>query len=237
MTTVCGIDGCRTGWIGVLLPETGAPTVLVTPALDALLGHPAAPSVIAIDMPIGLPERVGPGGRGPERHARAVLGPRQSSVFSIPSRAAVMAADYGEACRLALETSEPPRKVSRQAFGLFPKIRALDGLMTPDLEDRIFESHPELAFRQLNGGAPMSLPKKVKNVAHPPGLDERRALLVRHGYSPALLERPPRGAGMDDLLDAAVLALVARRIHRGEAECFPPVPDRDGRGLRMAIFA
>lgn len=237
MTTVCGIDGCRGGWIGVLLPETGAPTVLVTPALDALLSHPAAPSVIAIDMPIGLPERVGPGGRGPERHARAVLGARQSSVFSIPARAAVMAEDYGEACRLALETSEPPRKVSRQAFGLFPKIRALDGLMTPDLEDRIFESHPELAFRQLNGGAPMSLPKKVKNVAHPPGLDERRALLVRHGYSPAFLERSPRGAGMDDLLDAAVLALVARRIHRGEAECFPPAPGCDGRGLRMAIFA
>ena len=148
-----------------------------------------------------------------------------------------MAADYGEACRLALETSEPPRKVSRQAFGLFPKIRVLDSLMTPDLEDRIFESHPELAFRQFNGGAPMSLPKKVKNVPHPPGLDERRALLVRHGYPPAFLERPPRGAGMDDLLDAAVLALVARRIASGEAECFPPVPDRDGRGLRMAIFA
>ncbi len=36
---------------------------------------------------------------------------------------------------------------------------------------------------------------------------------------------------------AAVLALVARRIASGEAECFPPVPDRDGRGLRMAIFA
>lgn len=237
MTLVLGIDGCRTGWIGVLLPNTGAPLAIVTPTLDALLGHPAAPSVIAIDMPIGLPERVGPGGRGPERHARAVLGARQSSVFSIPSRAAVMAEDYGEACRLALETSEPPRKVSRQAFGLFPKIRALDALMTPDLEDRIFESHPELAFRQLNGGAPMGLPKKVKNVAHAPGLDERRALLVRHGYSPAFLERPPRGAGMDDLLDAAVLALVARRIASGEAECFPPVPDRDGRGLRMAIFA
>jgi predicted RNase H-like nuclease len=237
VTTVCGVDGCRGGWIGVLLPGTAAPVAIVTPTLDVLLSHPAAPSVIAIDTPIGLPERVGPGGRGPERHARAVLCPRQSSVFSIPARAAVMAEDYREAGRLALETSKPPRKVSRQAFGLFPKIRALDALMTPDLEDRIFESHPELAFRQLNGGAPMSLPKKVKNVAHPPGLDERRALLVRHGYSPAFLERPARGAGMDDLLDAAVLALVARRIHRGEAECFPPVPDRDGRGLRMAIFA
>lgn len=232
-----GIDGCRAGWIGVLLPETGTPLALVTPALEALFDHPAQPFVIAIDMPIGLPERVGPGGRGPERHARAVLGARQSSVFSIPSRVAVMAEDYGEACRLALETSYPPRKVSRQAFGLFPKIRALDALMTPELEDRIFESHPELAFRQLNGGAPMSLPKKVKNVAHSPGLEERRALLVRHGYPPSLLERPPRGAGMDDLLDAAVLALVAGRIARGEAECFPPAPDRDGRGLRMAIFA
>ncbi len=122
-----------------------------------------------------------------------------------------MAEDYGEACRLALETSEPPRKVSRQAFGLFPKIRALDALMTPDLEtgsSRAIPNSPS-AIERRRADEPAQKGEECRASA---GLDERRALLVRHGYSPAFLERLPRGAGMDDLLDAAVLALVARRI-------------------------
>lgn len=234
---VAGVDGCKGGWIAVLLPNAGAPEVKVVPRFADILDRVPAPGIIAVDMPIGLPDHIGPDGRGPERLVRAKLGARQSSVFSIPSRAAVTAADYGAAIAAALATSTPPRKVSRQAFGLFPRIRELDALMTPALEARVFESHPELAFWQLNGGAAMALPKKVKSVPSPPGLDERRRLLERYGYDAALLARPPRGAGPDDLLDAAALALVARRIARGEASSFPAAPERDGRGLRMAIWA
>ncbi|MCK1975190.1 DUF429 domain-containing protein, partial [Bacillus safensis] len=80
-------------------------------------------AIIAVDMPIGLPER---GQRSAERAARAHLGERQSSLFSIPPRAAGYAGDYRESCSLSLERTDPPRKVSRQAFGLFPKICELD---------------------------------------------------------------------------------------------------------------
>jgi predicted RNase H-like nuclease len=84
----------------------------------------------------------------------------------------------------------------------------------------------------------MTLPKKVKNRPNPPGLDERRDLLAAHGLPRELTAaRPPRGAGPDDLLDAYVLALVARRIARGEAVSFPPDPPRDARGLPIAITA
>ncbi|MBN9000303.1 MAG: DUF429 domain-containing protein, partial [Rhizobiales bacterium] len=63
------------------------------------------------------------------------------------------------------------------------------------------------------------------------------ALLVRHGFPEAfLLQRLPKVAP-DDLLDAAALALIARRIRTGEAESFPREPERDARGLRMAIWA
>lgn len=236
---VAGVDGCKAGWIVVTRPLEGAspPTVAVVPRFRDILADETL-AVLAVDMPIGLPDRAGIGGRGPERCVRPHLGMRQSSVFSVPSRAAVSCTDYREACAVALATSDPPKKVSKQAFYLFPKIREIDALMTPELEERVFEVHPELAFWRLNGGAPMSLPKKVKNAASPAGLDQRAALLAAHGFPEAFLDaRPPRGAGRDDLIDACVNAAVAQRIANGDAMPFPPVFERDAKGLRMAIWA
>lgn len=239
MTTVAGVDGCPGGWIAVLRrPGPAAATVRVVPRLADLFAGDDAPAVVAVDMPIGLPERVGPGGRPAERAVRGLLGARQSSVFSVPARAAVYAQDYAAACAAALAASDPPRRVSKQCFHLFAKIREIDGLLAerPDLRPRLFESHPEVAFAVL-AGAPMSLPKKVKGAVHPPGLDERRAFLAARGYDPALLSaRPPRGAAADDLLDAAVCALVAERIAAGTAIAHPADDRRDARGLRMAIW-
>jgi predicted RNase H-like nuclease len=48
-------------------------------------------------MPISLPDRIGPDGRGPERAIRPLLGARRSSVFAVPPRAAIYAADFGAA--------------------------------------------------------------------------------------------------------------------------------------------
>ena len=67
-------------------------------------------------MPIGLPARIGPGGRGPERAVRPLLGGRQSSVFPVPSREAIYAPTYRDACRVALLTSDPPRSVQVTTF-------------------------------------------------------------------------------------------------------------------------
>lgn len=240
-----GVDGCPGGWLACLIDPTGArpPEIRLYPRFADLVAE--GPAIVAVDMPIGLPDRIGPGGRGPERLVRPLLGMRQSSVFSIPSRAAVHAGDglderdaYTAACAAALATSEPPKKVSKQGFHLFSKIRELDRLLTPELATRVVESHPEVAFTVLNGGLHMALPKKVKNRPNPPGLEERRDLLAAHGLPRTLTAaRPPRGAGPDDLIDACVLALVAGRIARGEAVSFPAVPARDGRGLPIAITA
>ncbi|MCK7612337.1 DUF429 domain-containing protein [Roseibium sediminicola] len=237
---VAGVDGCKAGWIAVLrnlddpadlrleLFPTFADGIAWVPHLD----------VIAVDMPIGLPDTIGPQGRGPEKAARKHLGMRQSSVFTVPSRAAVYEEDYRRACATAERTSQPPKKVSKQCFYLFPKIREIDALMTPVLEARVYEVHPELAFWRLNGEAEMSLPKKVKSRANPDGLDQRRDLLVSKGLPRAFLDqKPPRGCGRDDLLDAAANSLIAERIFLGEAKPFPEAYRRDERGLRMAIWA
>lgn len=235
---VRGVDGCPAGWIAVTIAAEGplAPCVTITRDFSELT---AGIEKIAVDMPIGLPDRTGEGGRGPERLVRPLIGERQSSVFSVPSRRAVFCDDYREACAAALQTSAPPRMVSKQAFHLFPKIREIDALLRarPSLTTVVFEAHPEVAFWRIGGETPLPLPKKVKSRGHPPGLALRRDLLVAAGYPAGFLERPPRGAGLDDLLDASANALVARRIHAGTAQSFPDPPGRDAHGLPVAIWA
>jgi predicted RNase H-like nuclease len=239
---VAGVDGCRAGWIAALM-EAGNPAsarIVVAPNLAAIADAPEQPAVIAVDMPIGLPERTKGSGREPEQLIRPLLGQRQSSVFAIPSRQSVYAEDYGEACRLALATSDPARKVSRQGFGIFPKIREIDALLRarPKLAERVFEVHPELAFWALNGRKALDQPKKVKGTPYEPGLRLRRALLKGSGFLPEALvaSPPPKGAAADDLLDALAGLTVALDLATGGGQSFPDPPGRDAHGLPVAIW-
>jgi len=239
---VAGIDGCRAGWIAVLMrvDDPQAHRIVTASTLAAIADAPERPAVIAVDMPIGLPERTEGSGRLPEQLIRPLLGQRQSSVFAIPSRRAVEAEDYGQACAIAAATSEPPRKVSRQGFAIFPKIREIDALLRarPDLMPRVYEVHPELAFWALNGRQALPEPKKVKGVPYGPGMALRRALLGRSGLLPEGLihASPPRGAAQDDLLDALAGLTVALDIARGGGQPFPDPPGRDAHGLPVAIW-
>ncbi len=239
---VAGVDGCRAGWVAVLMrvDDPQAHHVVTAPTLAAIADAPEQPAVIAVDMPIGLPERTEGSGRLPEQLIRPVLGQRQSSVFAIPSRRAVAAEDYGEACAIAAATSEPSRKVSRQGFAIFPKIREIDALLRtrPELVARTYEVHPELAFWALNGRQALDQPKKVKGAPYGPGMALRRELLARSGLLPESLIHapPPRGAAQDDLLDALAGLTVALDIARGGGQPFPDPPSRDAHGLPVAIW-
>jgi predicted RNase H-like nuclease len=238
---LCGVDGAPCGWVAAFVkPEGDEVRVRAVPQFGDVISAPEAPAIVAVDMPIGLPDRVGPGGRAAERAVRPLLGARQSSVFSVPSRAAIVALDYREACRIALITSEPPRKVSRQLYMLAPKIREIDAVLRGDgaLASRVFEVHPEVAFWRLNGEQSLAEPKKVKSRVFEPGLALRRRLLKRSGLPAAVVDAPPpKGTGADDLIDALACAAIARRLHRGIARPFPNPPERDSHGLAMAIWA
>jgi predicted RNase H-like nuclease len=233
---LAGADGCPAGWMTAFVRPCDAEVrTRIVPHFAAIAEAPEAPAVIAVDMPIGLPARIGPGGRGPERAVRPLLGGRQSSVFPVPSREAVYASSYPDACRVSLSTSDPPRSVQKQLFQIAPKMCEVDRALRADpmLAARVFETHPELAFWRLNGERPLALPKKVK-----PGLALRRRLLIDAGFAAGTVEAPPpRGAGSDDLLDALACAAIARRIHAGVARSFPDEPQRDDYGLPMAIWA
>jgi predicted RNase H-like nuclease len=236
---LAGVDGCPIGWVAAFVRPTGdAVEVRILPRFADILA--AAPAIMAVDMPIGLPERAGYGGRAAENAVRPLLGARQSSVFTVPSRAAIAATSYWDACAVALATSDPPRKVSKQLFMLAPKIREVDEALRAEkvAAERVFEVHPELAFWRMTGGRALDEPKKVKGRPYEPGLALRRRLLIDAGLSAAAVNAsPPRGAGADDLLDALACAFVARRIRAGLAEPFPNPPPRDACGLPMAIWA
>src|SRR5262245_989407 len=238
---LAGVDGCRTGWIVALVRTAGDEIrVRVLPRFADVLAAPEAPAVVAVDIPIGVPARVGYGGRAAENAVRPLLGARQSSVFSVPSRAALRAEDYRAACTIALATSDPPRKVSKQLFMIAPKIREVDACLRADGEAaaRVVEVHPEVAFWRFNGGRALDQPKKVSGRCYEPGLTLRRRLLVEGGLPAAVVhDVPPKGAGPDDLLDALACAAIARRIHAGVAQSFPHPPPRDAFGLPMAIWA
>ncbi|RWK54222.1 DUF429 domain-containing protein [Mesorhizobium sp.] len=250
--TIVGVDGCKAGWIAVRRDPGAAPSAAVFPSFGALLDALPADATVAVDMPIGLPDVSQKSGRGPEALVRPLLGNRQSSVFAIPSRAALYAhtdgfttveawhAAHRRASEVAKATSDPPRGVSIQAFGIFAKIREIDAVLIarPELRRRVFESHPEVAFCRLNGDQAMRLPKKIKGAVNPAGMAERKALLCRHGYVSGFLDRtPPRGAAADDFLDAAAMMLIAGRIAGGEARPFPDPPLADRFGIPVAIWA
>lgn len=236
-----GVDGCRAGWVAALVRPAGVEAQFrIVPRFSDLIAMPENPAVIAVDIPIGLPERTGYGGRAAENAIRPLLGARQSSVFSVPSRAALEATEYRQACEIALANSDPPRKISKQLFMIAPKIREVDESLRadPSFAARVHEVHPELAFWRLNGERALSEPKKVKGRPYEPGLALRRGLLVAAGLPRMTVEcPPPPGAGRDDLLDALACVAIARRIHAGLARPFPDPPPLDRYGLRMAIWA
>lgn len=239
---IAGVDGCPTGWLVVLreLSNAHPPRTRIVATFADILALPEAPRIIAIDMPIGLPERTTIGGRAPDIAARANLGKRQSSVFAVPSRRAVMADDYATACQIALATSDPPRKISKQTWHLFPRIREIDAVLTPALQQRVFECHPEVAFWAMNGEQPLDEPKKVKSRPYEPGLMLRRRLLIAAGYQQEFIAAThfrPSQAGADDFLDACACAWTAARILAGTARTFPDEPPLDPRGLRQEIKA
>jgi threonine dehydratase len=182
-------------------------------------------------MPIGLPGKVGIGGRGPEGLIRPLLGPRKSSVFSIPSRSAVYAGTYPEACNIASQTSEPPRKISKQGFFLFPKIREIDVALRvdPALRTQVFETHPELVFRNLKG-APLEFSKKTSE-----GAAERTKLLRAYGL-PVSDWAQVKGAAQDDVIDSAACLVTAMRRFGGQALSFPALPTLDSFNIPIAIW-
>jgi predicted RNase H-like nuclease len=240
---IAGIDGCKGGWIVVShrQADRAAAKADIFKTFAEVCDYLPRGALIGVDMPIGLPDHVEAGGRAPDRAARLVLGPRRSSVFSVPSRAAIYAFSdgYPKVCAVARATSTPSWAPSKQAFWLFPRIQEIDRALRadPDLANRVFEIHPEVSFATMQA-APLGEPKKKNGRCHTEGISLRKTLLMKQNFPAALVDQvPPRGAGLDDLLDACAVAWSAARIKNNEALVFPHAPVLDIFGLKVAIWA
>jgi predicted RNase H-like nuclease len=195
---VAGADGCRGGWVAVVLEDGRFSSARVVRSIGEVLVDGEL-DVVAVDMPIGL--AVEPP-RPADSAAKKFLAPYGSRVFYAPSLAAVATETFAEA--RALQAS-----LSAQAYALAAKIREVEEAR----DERVIEVHPEVSFAAL-AGAPVAASKRTWN-----GLHERLALLSGAG-----IELPPRldgEAAPDDVVDAAVAAWSAVRYARDAAEPLP----------------
>ncbi len=230
MATYVGVDGCVAGWFAVSIDDNGDLSYRVFADVSALWNAKNEAEIILIDMPIGLAEV---GQRACDIEARRVLANRRSSVFPVPTRAALYASNYKEASHVNRQISG--LKISKQTWNIMPKIRELDELLRGDelARFKIAEIHPEVLFWGLTG-QPMMESKKTDA-----GYEERVKVLqalnpnVERMINDAMREYPRKEVARDDIVDAMVAAITAKI---GDFASLPARPPHDGHGLPMQVL-
>ncbi|MDE2229777.1 MAG: DUF429 domain-containing protein [Alphaproteobacteria bacterium] len=232
-----GVDGCHGGWIAVWIGKSGIHGFAIFPRIAFVLALHA--DLAMIDIPIGLPET---GDRGCDLAARKMLGKDgQSRVFLgarrpllqyLPDHQTSYDAAYIDANKWA--KSQPGGKgLSRQLFGILPKIAEADEIMTPARQETLREAHPELVFQDLSH-APKPLPSKTS----PEGQRLRRDI-ADHGGFPDIDDWIAKLRGTrakpDDLLDACACCIAALRASVKGVRTVECPREVDAKGLRMEI--
>jgi predicted RNase H-like nuclease len=199
---VVGLDACRGKWLAMVLEEGHFDDArLASDAAELVRSWPRA-AAIGVDIPIGLPDAPL---READRAAREFVGERRSSVFATFPAAVLAAPTYEEAKAICVGRGWP--KPSIQSYGMRHRIFEIARLAASD--ERVFEVHPEVSFRELIGRTPS--PKKTGV-----GGSERRLALADAGIDLPDLPHP-----LDDVLDAAVTAWSAKRYAQGDALHLP----------------
>lgn len=220
-----GVDGCLGGWVVASSDRWPALSFDVVSSIAPLSRWPG---IVGIDIPIGLPDE---GPRAWDHEARQCLGKGQGSrVYPAACRAAFGGRSYIECCQMSHRSAGT--RLSRQLYGILPKIAEVDSAITPDLQGRVREVHTEVRFCQANEGA-LRYSKKT-----PEGQRERIAILAAHrlkcDWFRERLRLGARELAVDDLLDAAICLLTAKRIGDGVAVRLGDDAG-DRMGLRMEI--
>lgn len=230
-----GLDGCRAGWIAVTRTD-GQLDYALFGTIREVAGSYAPAARIFADVPIGLPWKGLPI-RPCDQLARAVLGrPRNSSVFPVPCREAAYASSLSAAQEI--NTAVLGRRLTRQTWGICPKIAEVDSLLATNLSATTLlrEVHPEVCFWALAGGQPMRYRKSTAA-----GQKERRDLLDHHEPSSTafvqrvLSQTRRRDVHPDDVLDALV-ALITAETPETRLKRLAGEPHRDERGLPMEML-
>jgi predicted RNase H-like nuclease len=229
VATVAGVDGCRRGWVAVVLRDgrfASADTYVEFADVLAAM-RTAGCAAVGVDMPVGLLDE---GTRECERAARELLKRASGTVFPMPPRAVLEAPTHADALKRCRQLGIPG--VSAQGYALRTKISQVERALADGapFSFPVLEIHPELAFLAMNGGVPLES-KKTWN-----GFWTRaRVLRERNIELPERLDGA-RGAVPDDVLDAAAVAWSAARYERGDAVSLPAEPQTGPNGEEIAIW-
>lgn len=234
---IASADGCKGGWIVAVAdrwPCRIPPVFAIYRTFQALLDATIDAEVLVVDMPIGLP--TGREHRLCDELGRSLLGPEGTTrLFFAPPRPTLVA-DSPVAFQ-TLHRAVTGKGAGLPVWGIVKKLREVDAVMTPTLQERVLEFHPELAWRYLAGTTLAS-----KHSAA--GIEQRQPLLRPHVACLDEITLPRadlrrNAACLDDLLDALIGLAVAQAVATGpdySRQMPMEAPERDQRGLRMEMW-
>lgn len=228
-----GIDGCAAGWILITFDDDNTFYEVLRTDED-LEGAFHKFDRVLIDMPIGLEDEEYT--RECDALLRKELGSEYaSSVFSPPIRPALNAPSYVEANMQSYEFTE--KKLTLQAWNITPKIKTVDQFLTdqPELQEKVFESHPELIFRNLNGGMIFQKKNTKKGLRHRLSLVSDREEIAKDFFRDIKEEFRRNEVEEDDIVDSMALALAAKQSQNKGLKTLPEDPEKDSNGLVKAI--
>jgi predicted RNase H-like nuclease len=220
---IAGVDGCKDKWIAVVGEDSGR-TEIWEPRPFCDLFQDGRLKLIVVDIPVGL---VDTGPRQADVQARRFLGKRGSAVFPAPIRPILDCQTWENACRIRSEVEG--KKISKQLFGILPKVREADAELRSGVHVNIREGHPEVSFAIMNDGVPVPSSKKKADGK------KQRGKLVGDRFPDANDRMADYKYHREDVLDAYALLWTATRILRGEERRFPEELALDRFGLRMEI--
>lgn len=246
-----GVDRGGSDWIAVGYSDQGSIDATVYDTIDELWTvHGDDADRIVVDVPIGLCGSVddsdtcgklsdGELSRLCDDLARPVIGSRSSSVFPAPCREAIeLAADGAQDSEVKQANERHTGKgLTQQAVSIVPCIAEVDELLRNGGDPEVLvEGHPEVCFRAL-ADAELGHSKKTA-----PGVAERLRLLesaddYQQGTWRRLaseLAAEGYSTGLDDLLDALVLAVTAG-APEDELQTLPADPPKDDENLPMQM--
>lgn len=229
MKNILGIDGSKSGWIGVKQnTKGGSPSeIIFNRKLIDFLSTDI--ELIIIDMPVGLDKNIKQGGRLVDKEARKKLLKRKSSIFNAPIRDVLKAKNYDEANNISKSKG---LGISKQSWNLVSKINELDQILQIKIRPQIYESHPELCFQTMNNGE-LKFSKKERL-----GIKERKNILIKNGFDRKFIDnnlKKNKNFQPDDFLDACALSWTAKRIINKKNINLPEDPERDELGIIMQM--
>lgn len=186
---------------------------------------------VLIDIPVGLPENSTEDAARPDREARDILpANRKSTIFPVPCRQAIAMDEYTGTS--AENERILGRKLTSQSHGFSKMIRQVDEFLVSDTwwQNRIMESHPEVAFQRLNHGVGLRFSKHTEE-----GIAERVSILQSYGVDPIPLFAEFSAKQYEDVLDAVCLAVTAKLGCENGFQTIPENPVCDSRGLKMQM--